>query len=305
YRYVTISGFVFNSQNSANVFADLVSTTGGVYNQRWTFERLKFGGTWTRGIGLDGETAGNLNSEFTFDRVETNPSSNWTDAFFHSGLSNHSSENQFLNYWFYDCNFSLASGTALRWTRGGSVRITNGSWSANSSSGTILWLDFPTAQSNQPDRNQVYVEGVRFEPKGGSHKILNCQGADGSVVFQSCSDNGSSQNTGSYDDERYTVNGNAIWSGNVGLVVAFKQSSMGGIARWVGGAQSRGGFVVDGCKIYRGDTGQRAYTTSSESGAAVGTTAANPFLQWTGSAPKYDFLHGWNYNDAKSWATIA
>lgn len=295
FRFVKISGMTIDSQNSANVFARLESTQGGVYNQRWHFQDLKFGGTWVRGVGLDGLTTGNLNSEFKFERVETNPSSNWTDAFFHSGLTNHSGENQFLNYWFEDCNFSMASGTALRWTRGGAVRISNGSWSANSSSGTITWLDFPTAQSNQPDRNQVRVEGVRFEPKGSGHKILNSSMADGFIHFDSCSDNASSQNSGSYTHERYTVNANSIWSGRVAPVVRFTNGSHGGYIRYIasGGAQTRGGFVVDGCKWYRGDTGQK--TDEIQGGT-------NPILQWSGSAPNYRFVNGWNYDDLASWS---
>lgn len=300
-RFVKISGMTVDSQNSAARFAYLFSTQGGQYNQRWHMSDLKFGGTWASGFQLDGGSNGNLNSEFTFERVETNPSSVWTDAFFHSGLSNHSTENQFLNYWFYDCNFSLSSGTALRWTRGGAVTIINGSWSANSSSNSITWLDFPSVQSNAPDRHQVYVCRVRFEPKGSAHKVLSSSAADGFFHFESCSDNGSSQNSASYVHERYTINGNNIWGGNVAPILRFTNGSHGGIVKYAGGAQTRGGIIVDGCKVYRGDLGQRAYGPQTEAGASVGSSAANPFVQWSSGAPNRRFTNCWNVQDSAAW----
>lgn len=306
FRFPRISGFTINSQDAASVFAYLFSQQGGVYNQGWDFSQLHFTGAWTRGIGLDGGTNGNLNSEFVMERIYTSPSSSWSDAFFVSGMTNHATENQFLDFWIRDTCLSLNSGTMFKIRRGGAITLENGSWSAAStSSGVITWFDWTNAQSNNPDRNQMLVFRVRFEPKAATHKILNSNAADGMITFLSCSDQGASQNSGTYVHERYTINAQAIWGGAVAPTVRFTDCSLGGIVRYTGTTQTRGGFIFDGCKLYRGDTGQRAYGPQSESGAAIGATATNPVLQWASGQPKYDFVHGWNYNDAKSWATIA
>lgn len=291
-RWLTMKGATFTAASSNAVWAYLYSTQGGAYNQAWVIEDCEWTGSWLRGIGLDGGTNGNLNSEFTLNRVFTSPSSTWADAFFVSGLTNNSTENQFLDYWIRDSCLSLASGTMFRFRRGGSVTVENGSWSANSSSGTILWFDWPTAQSNNPDRSQMLVSRVRFEPKGSGHKILSSQAADGMFTFQSCSDQGASQNSGTYTHERYTITGNNIWSGNVAPIVRFQDCSMGGYVRYAGGAQTKGGFVFDGCKVYRGDLGQKADEIQG---------GTNPILQWSSGAPHYRFTNGWNYDDQSSW----
>lgn len=292
-RWLTVKGATFTASSSNAVWAYLYSTQGGAFNQAWVIEDCEWTGSWLRGIGLDGGTNGNLNSEFTLNRVFTSPTSTWADAFFVSGLTNHSTENQFLDYWIRDSCLSLASGTMFRFRRGGSVTVENGSWSANSGSGTILWFDWPTAQSNNPDRSQMLVSRVRFEPKGSGHKILSSSAADGMFTFLSCSDQGASQNSGTYTHERYTVNGNAIWSGNVAPIVRFQDCSLGGYVRYAGGAQTKGGFIFDGCKSYRGDLGQKANEIQGG--------GSDPMLQWSSGAPHYRFVNGWNYDDQSSW----
>ena len=302
FRFLRFGKMTIASQNSASVGFYLFSQQGGVYNQAWHVYDVNFTGAWTRGFGLDGGTNANLNSEFTMERILTAPSSTWSDAFFHCGMTNHSTENQFLDYWIRDTCLSLNGGTMFKFRRGGAVHVENGSWSAaSSSSAAITWFDWPNAQSNNPDRNQMTVIGVRFEPKAATHKILSSNMADGMITFISCTDNGASQNSGSYVHERYTVNGQAIWGGAVAPTVRFLDCAMGGIVRYTGGTQTRGGFVFDGCKIYRGDTGQRAYGPQTEAGAAVGATATNPYLQWVSGAPKYDFTRGWNHQDQRNW----
>lgn len=294
YRWLTVRGMTIASQNSANVFAYLFSQQTGGFNQAWLFEDLHFTGAWTRGIGLDGGTNGNLNSEFTLNRVFTAPSSTWSDAFFVCGLTNNSTENQFLNYWIRDCCLSLTSGTLFRFNRGGSITVDNGSWSAQSSANTITFFSFPNAQSNSPDRNQILITRVRFEPKGTAHTIIDSHMADGFISFVSCSDSGSTQNAGSYVHNRYKITGNAIFGGNVAPTVRFQDCAMGGYVSYTGGVQSRGGFIFDGCKWYRGDTGQVTNRIPAD--------GADSVLQWSASAPKYDFVHGWNYSDVKSWS---
>lgn len=297
-RFVKFRNMTIASQNSGNVFAYFFSQQGGQFNNRFHFSDLRFSGNWTRGIGLDGGTDGNLNSEMTFERVETDPSSTWSDAFFLSGVTNDPSETQFLNYWFYDCNFSLTSGTVFRIRRGGSMTFINGSWSAaGAGSPAITWLDFPNPQSNQPDRNQVKLTRIRFEPKNGDHKILSSNMADGLIEFDHCSDNASSQIAGSYDHERYTITANSQWGGRVAPIVRFTGGSHGGYINYVasGGVQTRGGVIVDGCKWYRGDLGEKADEIQG---------GTQPILRWGGSAPNYDFRTGWNYDETKSW-TVA
>lgn len=295
YRWMAIKGMTIASQNAANVFAYLFSQQTGGYNQAWLFEDLHFTGAWTRGIGLDGGTAGNLNSEFTLNRVFTAPSSTWSDAFFVCGMTNNSTENQFLNYWIRDCCLSLTSGTLFRFNRGGSVRVQNGSWSAQSSANTITFFSYPSIQNNNADRNQLLIEGVRFEPKGTAHTVLDCHMGDGSVTFISCSDSGSTQNTGSYTHNRYKItagNGLGEWAAPV---VRFQDCEMGGYVLWTSlGDQQRGGFIFDGCKWYRGDSNEKADEIQG---------GTNPILQWASThVPNYDFVHGFNYDDLKSWS---
>lgn len=294
-RFPKITGMTIQSQSSANVFAYLFSQAGGRYNQRWHLEDVKFGGTWANGFRLDGGATANLNSEFTFHRVETDPSSVWTNSFFHSGVTNATQENQFLNYWFYDCNFSLSSGTVFRFDRGGAITCINGSWSANDSSNTITWFNFPTQNSNNASATKLYCQGLRMEPKGSAHKILNSSWSNAFIHFESCSDIGSSQNAPSHDHERYTINGQSIWSGRVAPIVRFTNGAHGGYINYVasGGAQTRGGVIVDGCQWYRGDTGQKADEIQG---------GTQPILRWGGTAPNYDFTHGWNYDDLASWS---
>lgn len=295
YRWMQIKGMTIASQNPANVFAYLFSQQTGGFNQAWLFEDLHFTGAWTRGIGLDGGTAANLNSEMTLNRVFTAASSTWSDAFFVCGMTNNSTENQFLNYWIRDCCLSLTSGTLFRFNRGGSVRVQNGSWSAGGAANTIVFFSYPSAQNNNADRNQLLVEGVRFEPKAATHTILDCHMGDGSVTFISCSDSGSTQNTGSITHNRYAVTATNALGEFAAPVVRFQDCEMGGFVLWTSlGNQQRGGFIFDGCKFYRGDSNEKADEIQG---------GTDPILQWASShVPNYDFVHGFNYDDVKSWS---
>lgn len=299
HRFLTIRGLSVNSQHVDNEFAYCVSEATGGYNQGWKFADLEFQGTWKRVITLGNVTTANLNSEFVLERIFTSPSCEFTDAFFRSGgLPGQPTgqQIQFLNYWIKDCCLSLRKGTVFRFDRGGSVRVQNGSWSAQTgatgdANGPVTWFHMPNASSNNPSVNQLSVRDVRFEPKRGDHVIINCHWAGGSVLFDSCSDGGGAQNTASYDFNLHRYTGTNLWgSGGVLPSVRYTQCQLLGYHTYTGDAGSRGGFSYDNSFFFRGLNGDKAPATQSG--------GAGSALRWSGGAPKYRFVDNWNIDNA-------
>jgi hypothetical protein len=294
FRWMTIRGMTFTSLNAANRWGYLFST-GSPFNQGWHLSDLNFTGSWDYVIGLDGGTSANLNSEMRMERIFTATNSVFSNAFFVSGLSDVSAENQFLNYWIYDTAFTVSDGVLFKFNRGGAVHFHGGSWSAQSTTGTITFFKATRGNSNNPTDNMVSFHGVRFEPKSDQHVVLDSAWADGFINFTSCSDGGSTQNTGSYTHPRYKIADNNIWVTGVAPMLRFTNGAHGGYIQYTGTTtQKRGGVIVDGCKWYRGDTGQAANRIAADGADAI--------LQAVSGTPRYDFRSGWNYLDLKSWS---
>lgn len=294
FRWMTIKNMTFTSQNAANRWGYLFST-GSPFNQGWHLADLQFTGSWDYVIGLDGGASANLNSEMRMERIFTGTDSVYSNAFFVSGLSDVSGENQFLNYWIHDTAFTVSSGTLFKFNRGGAVHFHGGSWSAASSSNTVTFFQTTRGNSNNPTDNMASFRGVRFEPKSASHTVMDMKWADGFILFDACSDGGSTQNSGSYTHPRYKIADNNIWSTGVAPTVRFLNGAHGGFVQYTGtGAQTRGGLIVDGCKWYRGDTGQVPNRVAADGSDAI--------LQAVSGTPRYDFRTGWNYTDLKSWS---
>lgn len=294
FRWLQVDGFTFVGSNAATRWCYAFST-GAPFNQGWKLSNLAFNGTWDYVIGLDGGASANLNSEMTLERIFTGTTSTWTTAFMVFGLSDVSAENQFLDYYINECAFTISSGILFKINRGGAIHVNGGSWSAQSSSNNITFFQMTRGNSNNPTDNNLSVKGVRFEPKASTHVILDTIWADGHITFEHCTDVGSSQNSGSYTHPRYKVQDNNIWSGGVAPTIRFVSGTHGGFIQYTGtGTQKRGGFIIDGCKWYRGDTGQVANRVAADGSDAI--------IQVVSGTPRYDFRTGWNYLDLKSWA---
>lgn len=256
-RYATVGGFTVVSSSPKNRFAYLLGDTQG-YNQGWKLYDLEFSGPWDRVFGIDGGSTANLNSEMAFDRIFTATNSTFRDAFFRSGgiSGTFNQQNQFLNYWFRNCCFTLSAGTVIRLDKGGNVRVDNGSWSAASAANLITWFSMPNASSNNRAAMNLAVRGVKFEPKSGDHKIIDCSWSSGAVTFEGCSDHGSVQNTASpaYNLHRYS--GATVWGQGCAPTVRYSSCSLAGFHQYDGPDVTQGVFVYDGCYVYRGDGGQ-------------------------------------------------
>jgi hypothetical protein len=141
---------------------------------------------------------------------------------------------------------------------------------------------------------------VRQQHRRANHLVIDCAWGTGSVEFSNCCDLSSLQQpdpttVNTYGLHRYTAQ--APWGSGVGgTLPSVRYVNHQGVGHHlVTGAAypvGRGGLVYDGCYFWRGTGGQKAP-------AADGTAAAA--LQWTGGAPRYDFLHGDNVDDARSW----
>ncbi|NJQ00579.1 hypothetical protein [Streptomyces zingiberis] len=278
-RFFTISGMTVASTNAANSFAYLWSTTPGTYNEGWTVSDMEFQGPWVRVFGLDGDATANLNSEFIFDNVYTATNSVFSDAFFRSGgiSGTYNAQNQFVNYWVRDCCLTLSSGTVFRFDRGGSIRVSRGSWSAASgSSGPITWFSMPLTNPNNRAATQLSVRGVRFEPKAANHLVIDCNWASGSVTFADCSDLASAQNDAARSWNLHRYSGADFWGiGGSMPTVRYRQHQGVGYHLYSGPAVTRGNITYDGCYFWRGTSGQ--------------ATTATEALRWTSGAPRYRF----------------
>lgn len=277
-RFFTLEGLTAVSSSANNNFAYLWSKAGGSYNQRWNIRDVEFQGPWRRVIGLDGPEDANLNSEIEMYGVETATNSEFGDAFFRSGgiSGRYNQQNQFLNYWFTNCNFTLRSGNVFRFDRGGSIRVKNGSWSAaERDKHNITWFYMPVQNLNNRSATQLSVRDVRFEPKSKDHLVIDCHWGSGSVLFQDCVDLSSIQGDYSKEYNLHRYHGAKPWGFGIGPVVSYERHQGAGYHSWNGSKQERGNFHYKQCYFFNGTSGQKI----------AGTKA----LRWTDGAPKYKF----------------
>lgn len=280
-RFFTMKDFTVVSGGDNNNFAYLWSLASGPYNQEWNVESVEFQGSWNRVFGIDGDATSNLNSEFVIHRTSTATNSRFKDAFMRLGVSGpYNQQNQFLNYWITDSQFSLLSGTVFRLDRGGSLRVARGSWSAvNGTDGPINFFLMPNTNYNNRSATQLSVRDVRFEPKAANHKIIDCSWASGSITFEDCSDLGSLQNSAGMEYNLHRYVGGSPWGFGVGPTVRYRNHQGAGFHQYEGPVQTRGSFVYDGCYFFRGTSGQKVSVPNSPGSV----------LRWTSAAPRYRF----------------
>lgn len=178
----------FRSTNPAGVFLTSWSTGGA---QDWCFENVEWRGSWRYAIGLDGPQTSNCNSEFGFDHCQVGGS--YDLAWLWSGITpSIPAQDQFLNYWFRDCKIEYASGTALRFDRGGSIAISGGSWiitGARPDAGPSRFIQLGQAGQTHADSVQkLAVRDVRFELRDPSHQVINSYWTGSQILFDGCDD---------------------------------------------------------------------------------------------------------------------
>lgn len=292
-RYTRFKNLSIRSTNAANNFAYFWSRdsddTNYAYplygygqNQYTMFENIEWRGTWNRVLGLDGDQQANNNSEWTFRNCITDTLSNYTDAFLHVGITNPAANNQqdqFLNFWMHDCNWAIASGTMLLFDRGGSINCIGGSWSTIGTTGTITY--FKMNRGSDLTASRLLVEGVRFEPKGANHKIIDCNWESGNVTFISCSDIAALQ-SGSFSG--YQLHNYTATTSNRIPIVRYVDCVLAGYHNVTSGSTSltNGKMIYEGCRFYHWNS----------------ATGGSGFLRASGSAfPAYAFRDSWNIAD--------
>lgn len=175
----------FRSTTKGASFLYSISTGNA---QDWGFENVEWRGTWKYGIGLDGPATSNCNSEFYFNNCQIGGS--YEDAFLHSGMSpQYTQQDQFLNYWFNDCKVEYQYGDFLRFDRGGSIKVSGGSYILEGTrpDGSVSrFFNFPVA-GHADSVQKLSVRDVRFELRNATHKVIESHWT-GQIVFDNCTD---------------------------------------------------------------------------------------------------------------------
>lgn len=185
---VRIRDCSFRSTNPAGVFLTSWSTGGA---QDWCFENVEWRGSWRYAIGLDGPAASNCNSEFGFNHCQVGGS--YDIAWLWSGMTpSIPAQDQFLNYWLRDCKVEYTSGTALRFDRGGSIAISDGSWiitgkRSDGAASRFIQLGQP-GQTHADSVQKLAVRDVRFELRDATHQVINSAWTGSQILFDGCDD---------------------------------------------------------------------------------------------------------------------
>jgi hypothetical protein len=284
--------FDCNNANASFLYMFSTSTAASQDVQFWNCE---WTGNWNRGIGLDGDSTANLNSEMKFDSCGLGNSCTFGDAFLRSALgpTYYAQEDQFLNYWFYDCKFEYGGGDLLHFEKGGSINVIGGSWIGIDTTNDYTFIRMGK-QSHSDSVLRLLVQGVRFELRSQNQKVIDCGWHRGNITFISCHDssaayrvlgnrttpgsyanwdaNGASSITHAYD---WTYNGG-------GPVVRYMDCELMGKHKvTTNSSVSNGKIVYDGCRF-------------------LTETTATTMLSWTSGAPKYVYQNNWNIADTSN-----
>jgi len=291
-RYTYFEDMSFTSTNSANNFAYYWSVnsiaTDSIYpaygagqNQYFVYRNIEWKGAWNRVIGLDGDKYANNNSEHHFILCSTDTVSYFGDAFLHCGVTNpagHKQQDQFLNYFFLSCNFAIAHGDLLKFSRGGSINVYGGSWSMVGT-GTARYFVLEYTADGDVTGARLNVNGVRFEPKKSTNqKIIDCDWNRGNVTFTSCSDVAAIQDSAGFlNFHRYSGGG----SGKL-PIVRYQDCALGGwhLVEADGATLTNGKLIYEGCRF-------------QHTSPAVSDTAGTAFLRYNANPRRYAFRDSW------------
>ncbi|MFG0251178.1 MAG: glycosyl hydrolase family 28-related protein, partial [Phycisphaeraceae bacterium JB051] len=293
-RWFHIKDMTITSENNqANCFYFYHDGGGNNMNEGCIFERLVFAGDWQRVFGFDGGETANLNSEMTFRNI-FGKCATYSDAFFRvGGISGiHNQQNQFVNYWFYNTAFVLNGGTLFKFGKGGAANFINGSWSAASpTAAAMTFISMPNENYNNNSAAQFRFANIRMEPKAANHRIIDCNLNMGSILFESCTDLCSIQNSGSFNFPLHRYTGGSPWGFGVHPTVRYVNCHLAGYHLYDGPASTRGRIIYDGCYFFRGVNGNMANATQDQGDTSV--------LRWSSGAARYTFRDCWNVNDVK------
>jgi hypothetical protein len=289
----------FDSTNANASFAYLFSDDSS-WVQNTALNDVAFGGTWKRIFGLDGSSSANLNSEMTFDLIDTNGAT-FSDAFLHSGItspSTNSNQDQFLNYWFRNCKMEQDAGDTLKFERGGMININGGSWLHGDSGGAGgTHIKLVGDYTHNDSVNFLNVIGVRFELRNNASRVIDSQWSGGTILFLGCSDDSHGFN--------YQINGTGGGATNFDTHIYRPQTSSNTFPQvtYLGGRYMgyhrvvTGGTVPGTGKIIYNACGFKNMTTG---GVSLLSTATNQFLRYDNAVPHYRFVDCRNTTDANN-----
>lgn len=295
-----VQGLKVRSLNANQSFAYLWCsvTNDGTYpnfgsgsQRRIHWDTLDFRGTWNRGIGLDGDSAANLNSEQMISNIYINDSCSFADAFFHSGITNptaNAQQDQFVNYIIENCILEYNDGDCFKFNRGGHITCIGGSFVGGVQGGSVRFFALVQGGGNYW-KDHLEVVGTRFECRTSGSRVLYSEWRDQitHVAFNNCA---MSANAVAGDETNMAfieiINNGASSVGHGNY--RFVNCEIPGYIRFQGlTTQNFGRIVVDQCNF-----------THNWSGLST-EAAATGAIRYGGSfAPKYRFRDCWNITDA-------
>jgi len=273
YKNVRISGLTITSTNATSSFNYAYSSATHGVQDTW-YSDVEWRGSWKRGIGLDGPAStSNLNSEMGWDHCQVGGS--YSEAFLVMGMTpGESQQDQFLNYWFRDCKVEFASGVFVRNNRGGSMNFVGGSYILTDTAASGTFFELTAAATSRNDSvMRLYAEGVRFELRAATHKVIDSHWYKGTVTFVSCDDSAHSFKTWAPDAVAHAYDFTA--SGSRGPMVRYVDCALMGRhqATTASGAMTMGKILYDGCRFLNQGAG----------------TGGSGFLRWSSASPRYEF----------------
>lgn len=250
-------------------------------NQRFMFENVEWANTWKRVIGIDGDVNTNNNSEWSFDKCNTNTQTRFGEAFLQSGGingRNHPQMAQYLNFFIKGCNFTYNGGSFFRFIKGGNIHVDGGSWSAATKDNALTWFDLQGAGGDSAA--MLTVKGTRFEPKAANQLIIDNSIGSGQVHFQDVIDVSSLQYPAGSAQANYKLHRYTARNGRF-PTVTYENCVLAGAHLYTGGNNN-----APGKAIYKRS---KFYQWTNNNAVASGAGATDGFLQYTNGLPRHRF----------------
>ena len=265
---------------------------GSGAQRRIFMDRIDLRGDWNRGVGLDGDSAANLNSEWLRSNWYVSDSVTFADAMFRSGITaydTNAQQDQFVNFVFLNMMLEYANGSAFKFYRGGHITVIGGSYVGGvGGSGTVKFFDFARGGGNYW-KCHLEVIGVRFEMRTATSRVIYSEWRDqiAHVGFNNCAISANSVGAAA-TTPFIEVNNTSASSVGHGMY-RFVNCEIPGFIQFTGAStQSYGRILVEQCNFTHNPS--TAFST-----VAAGTGA----IRQSGSfAPKYRVVDCWNITDA-------
>ncbi|MGW6918967.1 hypothetical protein ACWGB8_34885 [Kitasatospora sp. NPDC054939] len=277
YKNIRISGLTFESTDATSTFNYAYSSAQFGVQDTW-YTDVEWRGAWKAGIVLDGpDGTSNLNSEMGWDHCQI--SGSYADAFLVMGAKPaQEQQDQFLNYWFRDCKVEFQSGIFVRNERGGSLNFIGGSYILTDTNSTGTFFKLGANPKRADSVMRLYAQGIRFELRGPNHKLIDSNWYKGTITFVSCDDTANYYKDWVTDAQGKLVQTHvyrfdAVSPSRAPMIRYQDCGLMGSHHVAAATATTVGKVLYDGCRFISTTAG----------------TGANGFLQWTGSAPSYEF----------------